>query len=114
MSIYSALVIFFCILLGYGAQTYAQIFSLLSMGLALILCNLGYFRNLIKAILTDQNGALDIGLFWQPQEYAINENFGFTMRRYFDEELNEWVDKALIVVDGKVLNPNGFVKIIKG
>ena len=55
-----------------------------------------------------------VGLFWQPNEYAINENFGFTMRIYFDEELNEWVDKALIVVDGKVLNPNGFVKIIKG
>ena len=63
----------------------------------------------------DEASASDvIGLFWQPQEYAINENFGFTMRRYFDEELNEWVDKALIVVDGKVLNPNGFVKIIKG
>lgn len=55
-----------------------------------------------------------IGLFWQPQEYGINENFGFTMRRYFDEELNEWVDKALVVVDGKVLNPTGYVKIIKG
>ena len=55
-----------------------------------------------------------IGLFWQPDQYAINENFGFTMRRYFDEETNEWVDKALVVVDGKVLNPNGFYKIIKG
>lgn len=55
-----------------------------------------------------------IGLFWQPEEYAINENFAFTMRRYFDEELNEWVDKALVVVDGKTLNPTGFVKIIKG
>lgn len=55
-----------------------------------------------------------IGLFWQPNEYAINENFGFTMRRYFDEETNEWVDKALVVVDGKVLNPTGFYKIIKG
>lgn len=55
-----------------------------------------------------------IGIFWQPNEYAINENFGFTMRRYFDEETNEWVDKALVVVDGKVLNPNGFYKIIKG
>lgn len=55
-----------------------------------------------------------IGLYWQPQEYAINENFGFTMRRYFDEETNEWVDKALVVVDGKTLNPNGFVKIVKG
>ena len=55
-----------------------------------------------------------IGLYWQPEEYAINENFGFTMRRYFDEETNEWVDKALVVVDGKVLNPTGYVKIVKG
>lgn len=55
-----------------------------------------------------------IGVFWQPDQYAINENFGFTLRRYFDEETNEWVDKALVVVDGKVLNPTGFYKIIKG
>lgn len=55
-----------------------------------------------------------IGLFWQPEEYYINENFGFTMRRYFDEETNEWVDKALVVVDGKVVNPTGYYKIIKG
>lgn len=54
-----------------------------------------------------------IGIFWQPQEYAINENFGFTMRRYFDEETNEWVDKALVVVDGKVLNPTGYYLIKK-
>lgn len=54
-----------------------------------------------------------IGIFWQPDEYAINENFGFTMRRYFDEETNEWVDKALVVVDGKVLNPNGYWLIKK-
>ena len=55
-----------------------------------------------------------IGIYWQPEEYAINENFGFTMRRYFDEETNEWVDKAIVVVDGKVINPTGYYKIIKG
>ena len=55
-----------------------------------------------------------IGIYWQPEDYAINENFGFTMRRYFDEETNEWVDKALVVVDGKVLNPTGYYKILKG
>ena len=54
-----------------------------------------------------------IGIFWQPDEYAINENFGFTMRRYFDEDANEWVDKAIVVVDGKVLNPNGYYLIKK-
>ena len=55
-----------------------------------------------------------IGIYWQPEEYAINENFGFTMRRYFDDETNEWVDKALVVVDGKAVNPTGFYKILKG
>lgn len=53
-----------------------------------------------------------VGIFWQPNEYGINENFGFTMRRYFDDETNEWVDKALTVVDGKILNPTGF-RLIK-
>ena len=54
-----------------------------------------------------------IGIYADLNEYAINENFGFTMRRYFDEETNEWVDKALVVVDGKVLNPNAFWLIKK-
>ena len=68
----------------------------------------------IIADFDDASAGDVIGLFWQPNEYAINENFGFTMRRYFDEEANEWVDKALTVVDGKVLNPTGFYKILKG
>lgn len=55
-----------------------------------------------------------IGIYWQPEEYALNENFGFTMRRYFDDETNDWVDKAICVVDGKVLNPNGIWLITKG
>lgn len=54
-----------------------------------------------------------IGIYWQPYEYGINENWGFTMRRYMDEETNELVDKALVVVDGKILNPEGFVLIKK-
>lgn len=62
---------------------------------------------------TAQTGDV-IGIFWQPQDYAINENFAWTMRRYFDEELNEWVNKALVVTDGKILNPTGYYKIIKG
>ena len=55
-----------------------------------------------------------IGIYWQPEEYMVNENFGFTMIRYFDQETNEWVDKALTVVDGKVLNPAGYFLIKKG
>jgi HK97 family phage major capsid protein len=54
-----------------------------------------------------------VGIFWQPEEYAINTNMQFGMRRWFDEDRNEWVNKMLTVVDGKVLNPRGFYLIQK-
>lgn len=62
-------------------------------------------------IITDFDSAQSgdvIGIFWQPEEYAINTNMAFGMRRWFDEDRNEWVNKMLTVVDGKVLNPRGF------
>ena len=54
-----------------------------------------------------------IGVYWQPEDYAINENYGFMTRRYYDDERNQWVNKALTVVDGKVLNPKGYYLITK-
>ncbi len=54
-----------------------------------------------------------IGIFWQPDEYAINTNMEFGMRRWFDEDRNEWVNKMLTIVDGKVLNPRGYWLIKK-
>jgi len=54
-----------------------------------------------------------VGIFWQPEEYAINTNMQFGMRRWFDEDRNEWVNKMLTVVDGKVLNPRGIWLIKK-
>ena len=54
-----------------------------------------------------------IGIFWQPESYAINSNMAMGMRRYFDEDTNKWVNKLLVVADGKVLNPKGFYLIKK-
>lgn len=54
-----------------------------------------------------------VGIFWQPNEYAINTNMQFGMRRWFDEDRNEWVNKMLTIVDGKVLNPKGIYLIKK-
>lgn len=54
-----------------------------------------------------------IGVYWQPNEYAINTNMSFGLRRWYDEERNEWVNKMLTIVDGKVLNPCGFWLIKK-
>lgn len=53
-----------------------------------------------------------VGIFWQPNEYAINTQMEFGMKRYFDEDTNEWINKMLTIVDGKVLNPKG-IWIIK-
>ena len=45
------------------------------------------------------------GMLWVPSEaYAINTNLDFYVKRYFDEEKNEYVDKALVISDGKVLD----------
>lgn len=67
-------------------------------------------------VITDFDSASSgdvIGIFWQPNEYAINTNMQFGMRRWFDEDRNEWVNKMLTVVDGKVLNPRGIWLIKK-
>lgn len=67
-------------------------------------------------ILPNFNTASDgdvVAIVWIPFDYAVNENFGFAMRRYYDDETNEWVDKALTVVDGKMLNPGGYYLIKK-
>lgn len=53
-----------------------------------------------------------VGLYWIPQDYAINTNLAFGMKRYFDEEKNEWVNKGLTIVDGKMLDVSG-IYIIK-
>lgn len=45
-----------------------------------------------------------VGLFWVPTDYAINTQLQFGMKRYFDEETNQYVNKGLTIVDGKMLD----------
>ena len=68
--------------------------------------------DILRDFDTADNGEV-IGIYWQPDEYAINTNMAFGMRRWFDEDRNEWVNKMLTVVDGKVLNPMGYWLIKK-
>ena len=52
-------------------------------------------------------------MYWVPEKaYAINTNYEFAVRRYYDEEYNQWVDKALVVNDGKVLDPK-YIYLLK-
>lgn len=62
------------------------------------------------------NDAVDgevFAFYWVPEKaYCINTNMQFTVRKYFDEELNEYVTKALVINDGKILDPK-YLYILK-
>lgn len=62
--------------------------------------------DIIKDYDTASTGEI-IGIFWTPNDYAINTQLQFGMKRYFDEDTNEWINKALTIVDGKILDVSG-------
>lgn len=63
----------------------------------------------------DTAGTNDVvAVFMNPSDYAINSNMQMAMYRWFDHDNNQWVDKALLVNDGKLLDPKGVLIIKKG
>lgn len=53
------------------------------------------------------------GIYWVPEKaYAINSNLQFGYKRYFNEETNQYITKALVIVDGKVLDPK-YIYLLK-
>lgn len=54
-----------------------------------------------------------VGVYWVPSDYGINTNLTFGMKRYFDEDTNEWINKGLTIVDGKIIDPSGCYLIKK-
>lgn len=55
-----------------------------------------------------------VAIYGNLNNYAINSNMALTVTRYKWEETNEWIDKGILIADGKVVDPNGFVVIKKG
>lgn len=53
------------------------------------------------------------GFYWVPEKaYAINTNLEFATKRYWDEEKLEWVERAVVINDGKILDPK-YLYILK-
>ncbi|MGX7745688.1 phage major capsid protein [Rhodopseudomonas parapalustris] len=55
-----------------------------------------------------------VAIYGNLGNYAINSNMTLTMFRYLDHDTNEYVDKAILIADGKVLDANGFIIVKKG
>lgn len=62
----------------------------------------------------DDAAAGDVfGIYWVPEKaYAINSNLQFGYKSYFDENTNQKITKALVIVDGKVLDPK-YIYVLK-
>lgn len=55
-----------------------------------------------------------VAIYGNLGNYAINSNMSMTMYHYIDHDKNEVVNKGLLIADGKVLDPNGFIIVKKG
>lgn len=53
------------------------------------------------------------GIYWVPEKaYAINTNMQFGYKKYFNEETNQYITKALVIADGKILDPK-YIYLLK-
>ncbi len=55
-----------------------------------------------------------VAVYCNLKNYGFNSNMQMMMFRYFDHDTNEWIDKAILIADGKLIDPNGVVIIKKG
>jgi HK97 family phage major capsid protein len=55
------------------------------------------------------------GMLWVPEKaYLLNSNMQFSYKKYFDEATNQYITKALVIVDGKVLDGKYIYLLKKG
>jgi len=55
-----------------------------------------------------------VAVFMNPSDYCINSNMQMSMYRWLDHDTNQWVDKAILINDGKLLDAAGVLLIKKG
>lgn len=53
-------------------------------------------------------------VFVDLSEYIFNSNLQMTLKKYFDEDTDEWIDKATLIGDGKLRDANGVLLVKKG
>jgi len=55
-----------------------------------------------------------VAVFFDPSDYAINSNMQMTLVKWTDHDDNKIKNKAILICDGKLLDPNGVLIIKKG
>jgi HK97 family phage major capsid protein len=55
-----------------------------------------------------------VAIYCKLSDYGINSNMQMSMYRWLDHDLNQWVDKAILINDGKLIDARGVVIVKKG
>jgi len=55
-----------------------------------------------------------VAIFMRLNDYAVNTNMQMRVVRWYDNDNNEYVNKAILIADGKVIDPHGILLINKG
>jgi len=54
-----------------------------------------------------------VAFLFNPKDYALNTNYQMTVKKYEDNETDDVVTKAIMLVDGKVVDKNSLVTVTK-
>ncbi|MCR5702143.1 MAG: ABC-2 transporter permease [Lachnospiraceae bacterium] len=86
MCIYSAFVIFFCILLGCGKEMYAQILSIVTMLLVVIIINFNTIKGIIISIVKsgEEDSVGDISFIWNMLDFIKERSYVFLIAAVFN------------------------------
>lgn len=70
-------------------------------------------EDIIKSYDTAEVGDV-VAVFADLDNYAINSNMQMAMYRWLDHDLNQYVNKAILINDGKPLDTKGIIIVKKG
>lgn len=48
-----------------------------------------------------------VGVFWVPNDYIVNTNLQLAYKRWFDDNKNQYVNKGIVITDGKIADTSG-------
>ena len=54
-----------------------------------------------------------VAFLFNPKDYALNTNYQMTVKKYEDNDTDDMVTKAIMLVDGKVVDKNSLVTVTK-
>lgn len=77
---------------------------------------LGYEVELVESYLPTFAAAEEgnvFGVICDYNEYLWNSNLQMTYKKYFDDNTDEYIHKNTMIADGKVADPQNFIKLVK-